>query len=105
MGTFTRAGFGFLLGAMVFGCASTQPAPKSADLIIPEWTKPPAPKPTQHETQHISGSKPKAPGDGEVVGDTNSRGAVQSRDSYTNFSPKADSTFYGGCGALNGGGC
>ena len=33
------------------------------------------------------------------------RGAVEGRSSYTNFSPEADSTFYGGCGALNGGGC
>jgi hypothetical protein len=44
-------------------------------------------------------------GNGEVVGDTNSRGAVEGRSSFTNFSHDSDSTFYGGCGALNGGGC
>jgi hypothetical protein len=90
---------------MAFGCASTQEAPRSADLIIPEWTKPPASKPTQHETHRIEAGKPNASSSGEVVGDTNSRGALSNTSSYTNFSHEADSTFYGGCGSLNGGGC
>ena len=101
----TRACLGLVLGTLALGCASTQQAPQSADLIIPEWTKPPTRKQAPPETQHISGAKPNLNANGEVVGDTNSRGAVEGRSSYTNFSPEADSTFYGGCGALNGGGC